>query len=65
MTSRVGRADDLCAAVWNAPTSEASMMRRIAAILNQEVVVDIDEEADESELVTHRSGGPTLRSRGE
>jgi DNA invertase Pin-like site-specific DNA recombinase len=44
-------------AVWNAPSTEASMKQRIAAILIQEVVVDVDEEADESALVIHWSGG--------
>jgi len=44
-------------AVWNAPSTESSMKQRIAAILIQEVVVDVDEEADESALVIHWSGG--------
>lgn len=49
-------ADDL-QAVWNAPTTDARLRKRIVRTVIREVVADIDAEAGEISLVIHWMGG--------
>ena len=53
-------AEDL-EAVWNAPTTDARLKKRIVRTLTQEVIADIDAEAangsGEVVLIVHRMGG--------
>lgn len=44
-------------AVWNAETTEMRLKQRIIRILIQEIVADIDEEANEIVLTIHWTGG--------
>jgi DNA invertase Pin-like site-specific DNA recombinase len=44
-------------AVWNSPGTEAGLKQRIARILVEEVVVDVDEEKQEIVLLIHWAGG--------
>jgi DNA invertase Pin-like site-specific DNA recombinase len=43
--------------VWNAPTTEARTKQRIARILILEVVIDLDDAADEVVVMVHWVGG--------
>ncbi len=49
--------------VWNAPTVSMSTKHRIVRILVEEVVLDIDEKANEILLVVHWKGGRHGESR--
>jgi hypothetical protein len=49
-------AQDLPAA-WNAPGTDARTRQRLTRILVQEVVIDLDEPANEAVVVIHWSGG--------
>ena len=49
-------AHDLPAA-WNAPTADAKTKQRLIHILIQEVVIDLDDEANEAVVVIHWVGG--------
>jgi len=49
-------AEDL-SAVWDSPSSDASLKQRIIRILIQEIVVDLDESTQEVVLVIHWVGG--------
>src|SRR5450830_1562032 len=53
-------ADDL-KMVWNAPSMDAHLKKRIVRTLIQEVVADIDAEAGEIILLVHWAGG--IRTR--
>jgi DNA invertase Pin-like site-specific DNA recombinase len=44
-------------AVWNAPGTAASLKQRIVRILVEELVVDVDEEKQETVLLIHWAGG--------
>lgn len=44
-------------AVWNAPTTDARTRQRLTHTLIEEVVIDLDEAADEVVLVIHWVGG--------
>lgn len=44
-------------AVWNAPGAEARTKHRLTRILIQEVVIDVDEDANQTVLLIHWSGG--------
>jgi hypothetical protein len=44
-------------AVWNAPGTESGLKQRIVRILVEEVVVDVDEEKQETVLLVHWAGG--------
>ena len=43
--------------VWNAPLADARTKQRIARILIQEVVIDLDDAADEVVITIHWVGG--------
>lgn len=43
--------------VWNAPLADARTKQRIARILIQEVVIDLDDAADEVVITIHWTGG--------
>jgi hypothetical protein len=49
-------AHDLPAA-WNAPTADARTRQRLTHVLIQEVVIDLDESANEAIVVIHWTGG--------
>ena len=49
-------ADDL-EAVWNAPSSEMGVKQRIARLLINEIVVDIDDDAAQIVMLIHWQGG--------
>ena len=49
-------AHDLPAA-WNAPTGDARIRQRLVQSLVQEVVIDLDDAANEAVLVVHWAGG--------
>ena len=49
-------AEDL-PAVWNAPQTDMRLKQRIARILIQEIVADLDEKANEIVLIIHWQGG--------
>ena len=44
-------------AVWNSPGTSAGLKQRIVRILIQELVVDVDEEKQETVLLIHWAGG--------
>ena len=44
-------------AVWNSPGTAAGLKQRIVRILIQELVVDVDEEKQETVLLIHWAGG--------
>jgi hypothetical protein len=44
-------------AVWNAPETDMGLKQRIARILIQEIVADLDEKANEIVLIIHWHGG--------
>jgi DNA invertase Pin-like site-specific DNA recombinase len=44
-------------AVWNAPAADARTKQRLTRILIQEVVLDLDDKADQIVLVMHWNGG--------
>ena len=44
-------------AVWNAPTTDARLKKRIVRMLIEEVIADIDAEAGEITLLVHWAGG--------
>ena len=44
-------------AVWNAPETDMRLKQRIARILIQEIVADLDEKANEIVLIIHWHGG--------
>ena len=56
LVSFVGLAGDL-QAVWNAPTTDARLKKRIVRTLIHEVIADVDTDASEIELVIHWMGG--------
>lgn len=44
-------------AVWNAPSSDARTKQRLTRILIQEVVIDVDDAANQAVLIIHWNGG--------
>ena len=44
-------------AVWNAPTADMRTKQRLVRILVQEVVIDLDDEANEAVVTVHWTGG--------
>ncbi len=44
-------------AVWDAPSTDRRLKQRIVAILVQEIIADVDKEADQIVLVVHWMGG--------
>jgi hypothetical protein len=46
--------------VWNSPASDTSLKQRIIRILIQEIVADIDDDAQEVILIVHWMGGTPL-----
>ena len=50
-------------AVWNAPTTSAGTKQRLTRTLVEEVVIDLDEEANEAILTIHWVGGRHSETR--
>jgi hypothetical protein len=44
-------------AVWNAPSTDARTKQRLTRILIQEVVIDVDDAANQAVLIIHWNGG--------